>query len=577
MKYGCDVSGSGQAPLFDYASYDYLCESGRYDEALIGITKFLTGNPTHIAALDLAAICLYGMQGKRDIRTVSRNGDRPIDRAAAMNELGCWFYARGRLDLAEQAYRRALSLRPDWPFVMTNLGIVVRDQRREREAEAIFQRALAIAPDDARAHNSYGVVLWRLKQVARAEREYREAIRLQAGFRDAYNNLGLLLTECNRLSEAEEMIRQSLAVGGATPEACNNLGSVLMQQGRVREAVDAYRKALALRPGYVAAKANLALPLLATGEYREGWALYEARHDPSLATHFTQAPRVAWPRWNGEPLAGKSLLVWPELGYGDVLQFCRYLMLLKARGVGRLSTACQPALQRLLRSLEGIDAVYPLDGQAQIPQHDFWCFVMSLPHLCGTTVETIPAPMPYLRAPADLVTMWRRRLPAGDFRVGIVWAGNPRLHALASNAFDQRRSMSPQMLLPILRTPGVTFVSLQKGETTQPQISSLRPELQPFDPMDDVQDFADTAAIIECLDLVIAVDTSVVHVAGALNKPVWILSRYDACWRWLRDRDDSPWYPRARLFRQTEPGNWSDVAGRVADELAKLVRPAAPA
>jgi hypothetical protein len=247
-------------------------------------------------------------------------------------------------------------------------------------------------------------------------------------------------------------------------------------------------------------------------------------------------PGMPYPRWRGESLEGKSLLVWPEQGYGDTLQFCRYLPLLKARGVTRLGLACPPALQRLFGSLEGVDALYPLDGTGTLPGHDYWCLMMSLPMLFGTTVDTIPSRTPYLSVPAALKRVWREKFPPGTFRVGLASAGDPRPHDPGLNAVDQRRSMSAQLFLPLLRIPGMRFVSLQYGTASHPQLNDLPPELRPLDPMDEVNDFADTAAIIECLDLVITVDTSIAHLAGALNKPVWILSRHDGCWRWLRER-----------------------------------------
>ncbi len=211
-----------------------------------------------------------------------------------------------------------------------------------------------------------------------------------------------------------------------------------------------------------------------------------------------------------------------------------------------------------------------------IPGHDYWSLMLSLPIHCGTTVETIPARTPYLRAPANLTRAWRARLPEHGFKVGLVWSGDPRTHDRGSNAIDKRRSVQAQAFLPLLEladAANVTFVSLQKGPASQPQIEALPQHLRPFDLMHDVRDFADTAAIIECLDLVISVDTSVAHLAGALNKPVWIFSRHDGCWRWLRERDDTPWYPAARLFRQTVPGNWADVIDRVGRALVDLRKP----
>jgi Flp pilus assembly protein TadD len=568
-------SAIGPSPAESWQATLSLHSSGQYAEALAGLDRLLEAEPSWPQALELASVCLHRLRRHDGTRAATPSPEEQIDHAAAYNDLGYRFYGSGRATLAERAFREALSIRPDWPVAMTNLGIALRVQHRYEEAEAILQKTRDMAPSYARARNASGLLLWNLKRLSEAEAQYREAIRLDPDFRDAHNNLGLLLMDLNRLPEAQAEFERALAIDPLIPEGHNNLGNALKQQGRTAAAIAAYRQALALRPDYPAAKANLALPLLQNGEYGEGWALYESRHDAALGSHYTNQPSVPWPRWNGEPLAGKSVLVWPEQGFGDVLQFCRYVGLLKARGAERVGIACQPALARLLESLEGVDAVYPLDGQSTIDRHDCWCFVMSLPYLLGTTVETIPATMPYVQAPAGLAQEWQKRLPEGSLRVGIVWAGDPRRYEPASNAIDQRRSMSARRFAPILRVPGVTFVSLQKGETTQRQIADLPPELRPFDPMDGVQDFADTAAIIECLDLVITVDTSMAHLAGALNKPVWILSRYDACWRWLGERSDSPWYPSARLFRQTRPGDWEPVIERVTEALAGLQASAA--
>ncbi|MCO4877577.1 tetratricopeptide repeat-containing glycosyltransferase family protein [Paraburkholderia caribensis] len=562
------------SPAERYQASVSLYSSGRLAEALALLDEMLQHDPAHAEAMDLAAVCLNDLYVDADAKDLKAIVDDALDLAEAHNDLGGWFYGRRQLTQAEHAYRRALSIKPDFTKAMNNLGLVLRDLGREAEAEASFLHALAIAPDYVTARNNLGVLLWQLKRLPEAEAAYRDVVSRQPGDVSAHNNLGLLLLELNRAPEAEQACRQALALNADVPEAHNNLGNVLWQQGRIVEAIAAYRQALALRPDYVGAKANLALPLLCIGDYVQGWALYESRYHEAIGTRSVFPPPVPYPQWRGEPLHGKSLLVWPEQGFGDGLQFCRYLSMLKARGAAKVSVACQPPLRRLFDSLEGVDAVYPLDGETTIPAHDTWCFMLSLPMLFGTTVDTIPTPMPYLRAPAALAQHWRSRLPEGGFKVGLVWAGDPRPHDPSSNAIDQRRSLTALSYLPLLRVPGVTFVSLQKGAATRPQIDDLPAAFRPFDPMDDVQDFADTAGIVENLDLVITVDTSMAHLAGALNTPVWILSRYDACWRWFRDRDDSPWYPTARLFRQTSPGDWDSVVERVAQTLASLREPA---
>ncbi|CAB3798738.1 hypothetical protein LMG28688_04795 [Paraburkholderia caffeinitolerans] len=497
----------------------------------------------------------------------------PAERLEALNNLGYGFYSRKQWLQAQHAFELALSIDPDCLPALNHLGLVLRTQQREPEAEASFRRALAVAPNYVSARINLAVLLWQTRRPADAEAQYREILRVQPDHPLAQNNLGLLLLDLGRPKDAEAAFRHALAIDASAPEMHNNLGNALNRQGRAREAIAAYRQALALRPDYPTASGNLAMVLLRLGAFEEGWRLYESRTDESTGAAVGTLPPVPYPKWRGEPLQGKSLLVWPEQGYGDLLQFCRYLPLMKARGVAHLGVACPPALVRLFASLEGVDAIYPLDGKTTIPGHDYWCLMLSLPMHCGTTLDTIPARTPYLRAPADLTRAWRARLPAHGFKVGLVWSGDPRAHDRGSNAIDKRRSVLARAFLPLLGladSTGVKFVSLQKGDAAQSQIEDLPPHLRPFDPMHDVRDFADTAAIIECLDLVISVDTSVAHLAGALNKPVWILSRHDGCWRWLRDRDDTPWYLGARLFRQTEPGNWADVIDRVGQALVDL-------
>jgi len=557
-----------------------LYSSGDYGEALARLDQLLQAAPSHRQAIELAAHCLHELdhatREKPDGPAGQPARHRPVDRTEALNRLGCWFYERRQWPQAQHTFELALSAKPDWPAALSNLSLVLREQKRATQAEAMLRRALSIAPDYVAARNNLAVLLWQMKRLADAEAQYRQILRIQPDYALAHNNLGLVLLDLGRPRDAEAAFRHALAIDAHAPEMHNNLGNALNRQHRSAEAIAAYRAALSLRPDYAVARGNLSMLLLALGIFEEGWRIYEARYDESAGTADGTLPPVPYPKWRGESLEGKSLLVWPEQGYGDSLQFCRYLPLLKARGVARIGVVCPPALHRLFESLEGVDAVYPLDGKSTIPGHDFWCLMLSLPMHAGTTLETIPGRTPYLRAPAHLTREWRARLPAGGFKVGLVWAGDPRAHDRGAHAIDQRRSLPARAYLPLLRvaqSTDVRFVSLQKGAASQPQIDDLPADLRPFDPMGDVRDFADTAAIVESLDLVIAVDTSVAHLAGALDKPVWILSRHDGCWRWLRDRDDSPWYPRARLFRQTEPGDWATVIDRVARALANLRKP----
>ncbi|HWT35765.1 MAG TPA: tetratricopeptide repeat-containing glycosyltransferase family protein [Paraburkholderia sp.] len=523
-----------EAAVDPYSSAVCLYGNARFDAALALLEPMLTERSADAQVFNLAAACCLSM---------------------------------GRLPDAETHWRRAIALKPDYCDAHSNLGVALKELGRLDEAEACYRDALAISPQHAGAYMNLGRLHAQLGRTDEAESAYLRGLELQPGDGDFLVNLGVLYQAQMRLPEAKAAYESAIAANPRDVKAHFNLGVVLKMQHRFAEAEASYRRTLALQPDYFEVKINLAHLLLTVGRLEEGWALFETRCDSAWPDRKIAPSPVDFPIWRGEPLAGKSLLVWPEQGHGDSLQFCRYLPMLKARGLAKLSIACSPALQSLFETIAGVDQCIALDGDHDIPPHDYVCLTMSLPHRLGTTLATIPGATPYLRVPPAYAAKWKGRLPEGGFKVGLVWAGDPRPDQPAIHAVDRRRSLDAQSYLPLLRVPGVTFVSLQKGALTQPQINTLPPALRPFDPMHDVHDFADTAAIVEQLDLVITVDTSIAHLAGALNRPTWILSRYDGCWRWLHDRDDTPWYPRTRLFRQTQPGEWSEVIGRVKTAL----------
>jgi len=303
------------------------------------------------------------------------------------------------------------------------------------------------------------------------------------------------------------------------------------------------------------------MALLARGDYPAGWHEHEWRwQTPRLQGSLPTSPK---PLWRGEPAAGKTLLVLCEQGLGDTLQFCRYAPLAAAAGL-RVIVATQAPLVRLLKTLPGVDQLISLGDR--IPAFDLFCPMMSLPLALDTTLETVPANMPYLRADPQLQAHWQTRLgvrPDKVKRVGLIWAGNPRRDSQNKLLWltDQRRSIDPIHLAPLFDLPNLEFYSLQKDGTPPP------PEFKLIDFMPEMQDFADTAALIANLDLVISVDTSSAHLAGALNKPIWLLDRFDPCWRWLTGRVDSPWYPALHIYRQNNPGDWRGVISDVSRDL----------
>lgn len=358
------------------------------------------------------------------------------------------------------------------------------------------------------------------------------------------------------LGEAESAFRRAVAVNPGLAGAWCNLGIVLALQKREAEAETCYRIALDLFPEYRNAAYNLAYLLLRQGRYEEGWLHLEARDwYERMADLIPDCPR-----WQGEPLDGKSILIGVEVGHGDMIQLCRYAPLLKARGAARVSICCHPGLVRLFRGQPGIDSVFAANQPLPSERRDFWVPPFSLPFLFQTRVDSIPAALPYLSVPPDLLARWQGMVGgAPDLRVGLVWRG----HALFANDAD-RSLASVTQLAPLAAVPGIRYYSLMKEPADIAQA--------PFaieNPMGQVEDFADTAAIISHLDLVIAVDTAVAHLAGALAKPCWVLLPYHQTdWRWLADRGDSPWYPGImRLFRQLARGDWGPVVASLADAL----------
>ena len=313
---------------------------------------------------------------------------------------------------------------------------------------------------------------------------------------------------------------------------------------------------------------NLGMLLLSLARYAEGWPYYEARYDTRLEAKWIPLPELPFPQWAGEPLRGKSILLWPEQGFGDEIQFVRYAPMLKARGASSVSLVCKPPLKDLLKTAAGVDRV--LASGEPVPPHDYWSFLLSVPLRVGTTLGSIPNSLPYLGANVHCVHYWRDHLPTEGFKVGLVWRG------AADHKNDANRSL-PDLaaLAPLWAIPGIRFVSLQKGSGAQEAISP--PAGQPILALGhEIRDFADTAAIVAQLELVICVDTAIAHLAGALGKPCWVLLPAIGCdWRWLHERTDSPWYPDPgvmRLFRQALGGSWRETIAEVAQALREWVK-----
>jgi tetratricopeptide (TPR) repeat protein len=451
---------------------------------------------------------------------------------------------------------RALALDPGSAQSHFNRGNALRALKRHKEALACYERALAIRPGHAGALYNRGNALRDLKRYEQALDSYNRALDIQPAHAAALNNRGIVLRALRRHEESLASYDRALALKPDDVGTLNNRGNVLLALKRHDEALASFQRALALKPDHAGAHWNEGLCRLITGDFGSGWRKYEWRWQRAT---FTSSKRdFSEPLWLGDqPVAGKTVLLHAEQGFGDTIQFCRYASVVAALGA-KVVLEAQPPLRALLASLDG-PAQVVAKGEA-LPAFDYHCPLLSLPLAFDTRIDTVPSSIPYLRAPVDRVPRWAARLGTSAApRVGIAWSGQPK------HRNDHNRSIALASLLPLLGK-GVQFVGLQKDVRSRDrEILDRHRDLLNLG--EELTDFADTAALISQLDLVIAVDTSVAHLAGALGKPVWVLLPFTPDWRWLLDRDDSPWYPTARLFRQPASGDWDSVVRKVVEAL----------
>jgi tetratricopeptide (TPR) repeat protein len=375
--------------------------------------------------------------------------------------------------------------------------------------------------------------------------------------------LGMMQVDRNRPDLAIPFFARATGADGANAIAAANLGNALATEGRFDEALAATNEALRIAPADIDIHLNRSVTLLKAGRLLEGWSENEWRLKKPGREKLPAALKL--PRLSTLPngLNGRTVVVYHEEGFGDTIQFLRYASLLGAAGA-RVIAWIPEQLLRLVRGHKAIAEC--LSGDVTLPRFDFHCPMNSLPYVFDTTLDTIPAPGAYIQADTQLSATWNAELPPAPRRVGLVWAGEPRAYDPAAQALDQRRSISPDLLTPLITVEGLTFVSLQMG--------AARIRMPPglHDPMSKVKDFADTAAIVANLDLVVSVDTAVAHLAGAMGKPVFLLDRYDNCWRWLSGRTDSPWYPTLKVFRQPRMGDWAPAIAEAAEALEAFAR-----
>ena len=495
----------------------------RFSDALVAFDHVLAIDPNHAEALTRRAAPLFELHRYAEALA-------SCDRAIAINPNNAMpYYNRGvvlaelgRVAEAEASYRRAIVIWPDYVEALFNLAIMLELLKRFDEALAVVDRCLALAPSDYRAWNNRGNILLNLARYADAMTSYDRACTINPDYGESYYNKGNALLELARIAEASECYQKAVALNAVHPDIPFNEG----------------------------------LARLLLGELRHGFKRYEGRFQKT--GHAPEIRDFKQRRWTGFDIAGKRILLHDEQGLGDAIHFARYVPLVAQRGA-EVILQVQAPLKTLLASVKGVSRVY--ERGERLPAFDVHQYLLSLAAVFETELDTIPAEVPYIAAPPDRIEKWRTRLPSRKgLRVGLVWSGNPAF------AGDATRSIGLSRLAPLLSVPGVQFVSLHREVRAEDALLMQRfPELVHFGA--ELMDLTDTAAVVAQLDLVIGSDTAVIHLAGALAKPVWLLTKFSPDWRWLLDRLDNPWYPTAKLYRQPRLRDWESVVERVQQDL----------
>jgi tetratricopeptide (TPR) repeat protein len=534
-------------------------QQGDHAAALQHIAAVLRLEPDSAAAHSNLGLALQGLGRQQEaVASYDRALALRPDHAEALNNRGTALQALGRLDEAVSSYDAALALRPDYVDALFNRAGALGELGRHAEVLASLDRALELRPDDAEMWTGRGVALEGLGRLEEALASHERALGLRPDLPEALNNCGNALHGLGRSQEALACYARALALRPGYAKARNNRGAALQALLRCEEAIASFAEATALQPGYAEAHLHEGLSRLLIGDFERGLPKLEWRWRIPRVGLLRRPLRT--PPWRGEePVAGRTILLHAEQGFGDTLHFARYAQPLAARGA-RVVLVAQPAVVSLLRGLEGVERVLA-EGEA-LPAFDLHCPLMSLPLAFGTRLGSIPGTVPYLAPAQGRVERWRARLgPATRRRVGLVWSGRP------DHGNDRSRSIPLERLAPLLAAPGIEWVSLQR-EVRVSDEAALR-EAGILHLGDELADFEDTAALMTLLDLVVTVDTAAAHLAGALARPLWILLSFSPDWRWLLGRQDSPWYPTARLFRQPQPGDWDPVLRRAGELLAR--------
>ena len=537
-----------------------LLERGRWEEGVAVLDASLAIDPTQQLMLTNRGNALIEL-GRFDEAMASYQAaidlEPELSRSAAYHNLGVYLQGLGRSEEAIRMFDRVIALEPDTADAWANRGVGLSILGRHEEALVAFERALELEPLSVPAMTNRGICHYQAGRTEQALEAYREAMNVNGPDPDLLSNMALALDALGRSDEALASCDRALALRPGFTECMVNRGMILLALGRFKEAVESYDQASALRPDYVDPYWNKALALLLQGDLEAGWPLYEHRWGRSDAPPTPGFGSV--PLWLGKtPLAGKTILLLGEQGFGDTLQMVRYAPMVKALGA-RVMLAPQPALAELMLTAPGVDEVV---GPAADPVgFDVFCPMMSLPLAFGTTLQTIPADVPYVTAPAAKIDAWGERLgQRRRRRIGLVWSGS------RDHANDRNRSLPLATLLARL-PDDADYISLQR-EYRDGDLALLAQDGRIQDLSSQLENFADTAALIHHLDLVVSVDTAAAHLAGAMAKPLFLLLPWVPDFRWLLGRDDSPWYPTARLFRQRSAGDWGSALDALVAALA---------
>jgi len=545
-----------------------LREEGRLEEAVACFREVLARQPAYAAAHTNLGWILFNLGRPAEAGPHLRRAVElaPND-APAHHNLGRLLIEQDQLAEAIRCLQQACRLQPDGDAHAT-LGIALAKQGRSQEALASLKEAARFKPDSPDVLNSAGVVHAEQGDFEAALSAFQEALRLRPDFADVLANQGDALRRYGRLEESEASLRRALELQNNHVHAHHNLALTLADEQKMAEALHEFEEALGREPENPTWRRNRALIWLRLGEWDKGWPEFEYRWKCKEFVRSSGRSRhaITQPRWDGSPLAGKTILLHTEQGLGDTMQFIRYAPLVQARG-GKVLLECPTALHPLLAYFPGIERL--LAEGSSPPAFDVHAPLMSLPGIFGTTVSSVPAAVPYLYAHPQLAKHWQRELePIKGFRIGICWQGNRKF------AGDRLRSFSLSELMPLARLPRVRLVSLQKGPAME-QLAQVRGHFEITDLGERLDQtagaFMDTAAVMANLDLVITCDTAIGHLAGALGIPVWLALSFVSDWRWLLDRPDTPWYPTMRLFRQQTLGKWEDIFASMARELERLL------